>query len=99
MIGLPSGVWLACGRTDMRKEMDGLAMLAQQVLNEDPFSGAVFAFRGRRGGTVKLLWYDGQGMCLYTKRLQRGRFIWPQAKDGVVSLTPAQLPMLLDYPC
>jgi transposase len=51
MIALPSGVrvWLACGYTDMRKGMDGLAMLAQQVLEEDPFSGALFAFRGRRG--------------------------------------------------
>jgi transposase len=63
MISLPPGarVWLACGRTDMRKGIDGLAMLAQQVLAEDPFGGALFAFRGKRGGLVKLLWYDGQG--------------------------------------
>ena len=74
MISLPSGarVWLACGRTDMRKGMDGLAMLAQQVLTEDPFGGALFAFRGKRGGLVKLLWYDGQGMCLFSKRLETG---------------------------
>src|SRR5208282_375433 len=75
-------VWLACGRTDMRKGMDGLAMLAQQVLNDDPFGGAVFAFRGRRGGIVKLLWYDGQGLCLYTKRLERGHFVWPVTDTG-----------------
>ena len=70
-LGPPAGVrvWLACGRTDMRKGMDGLAMLAQQVLKQDPFDGAIFAFRGRRGGIVKLLWYDGQGMCLYTNHL------------------------------
>ena len=76
MISLPSGVrvWLACGTTDMRKGMDGLAMLIQQVLAEDPFSGALFAFRGKRGGLVKLLWYDGQGMCLFSKRLEKGRF-------------------------
>jgi transposase len=62
-MSVPSGarVWLACGHTDMRKGMDGLAMLAQQVLEENPFSGALFAFRGKRGGLVKLLWYDGQG--------------------------------------
>jgi transposase len=54
----------------MRKGMDGLGMLAQQVLNEDPFGGALFAFRGRRGGLVKLLWNDGQGMCLFSKRLE-----------------------------
>ena len=73
MISLPSGVrvWLACGSTDMRKGMDGLAMLAQQVLEADPFSGALFAFRGKRGGLIKLLWYDGQGLCLFSKRWRR----------------------------
>jgi transposase len=89
-------VFLACGRTDMRKGMDGLAMLAQQVLRQDPFSGALFAFRGRRGGLVKLLWYDGQGMCLFSKRLERGHFVWPMSETGSVSLTPAQLSMLLE---
>jgi transposase len=105
MIGPPPGVrvWLACGRTDMRKGMDGLAMLAQQVLEEDPFGGALFAFRGRRGGrtstrvrVVKLLWYDGQGLCLFSKRLERGHFVWPMTDTGRVSLTPAQLSMLLE---
>ncbi len=69
MMGPPPGVrvWLACGRTDMRKGMDGLAMLAQQVLNEDPFGGALFAFRGKRGGLVKLLWHDGQGLLGLTR--------------------------------
>src|ERR1700680_2883499 len=89
-------VWLACGRTDMRKGLDGLAMMAQQVLNENPFDGALFAFRGRRGGLVKLLWYDGQGMCLFSKRLERGHFVWPMTEAGRVSLTPAQLSMLLE---
>jgi transposase len=94
----PAGmrVWLACGRTDIRKGIDGLAMLAQQVLNENPFDGALFAFRGRRGGMVKLLWYDGQGMCLFSKRLERGHFVWPVTETGRVSLTPAQLSMLLE---
>ena len=91
MIATPPGtrVWLACGRTDMRKGMDGLAMLAKQVLNQDPFGGALFAFRGRRGGrastrarVVKLLWYDGQGMCLFAKRLDSGHFVWPESKTG-----------------
>ena len=98
MISLPSGVrvWLACGHTDMRKGMDGLAMLAQQVLEESPFSGALFAFRGRRGGLIKLLWYDGQGMCLFSKRLERGHFVWPTTNTGRVSLSPAQVSMLLE---
>ncbi len=63
----------------------------EQVLNDDPFGGALFAFCGRRGGIVKLLWYDGQSMCLYTKRLERGHFVWPLTQTGRVSLTPAQL--------
>lgn len=98
MIAPSSGtrVWLACGYTDMRKGMDGLAMLAQQGLSEDPFSGALFAFRGKRGGLVKLLWYDGQGMCLFSKRLEQGHFVWPVTGTGRVSLTPAQLSMLLE---
>ena len=89
-------VWLACGRTDMRKGLDGLAMRAQQVLKENPFDSALFAFRGRRGGLVKLLWYDGQGLCLFTKRLDRGHFVWPVTETGRVSLTAAQLSMLLE---
>jgi transposase len=80
----------------MRKGMDGLAVLAQQALNEDPFSGALFAFRGKRGGLVKLLWFDGQGMCLFSKRLLRAHFVWPVTGTGRVSLTPAQLSMLLE---
>ena len=98
MIGLPSGtrIWLAAGRTDMRRGFDGLAALAQSALEQEPFSGHVFVFRGRRGDIIKLLWWDGQGMCLFAKRLEKGRFIWPQAQSGSVSLTPAQLSMLLE---
>lgn len=98
MIGLPSGtrVWLAAGVTDMRKGFDGLAAQVQQALAEDPFSGHVFVFRGRRGDLVKLLWWSGDGLCLLTKRLERGRFVWPQATTGSVHLTQAQLSMLLE---
>ncbi|MEP6610019.1 MAG: IS66 family insertion sequence element accessory protein TnpB [Burkholderiaceae bacterium] len=98
MIGLPVGtrVWLAAGVTDMRKGMDGLAALAQTSLNENPFAGHVFVFRGKRGDLVKLLWWSGDGMNLYAKRLERGRFIWPQATSGSVHLTAAQLSMLLE---
>jgi transposase len=103
MIG-PSGnvrVYLACGPTDMRKGFDGLAAAAQEHLRQDPCSGAVFAFRGKRGDRVKLLWWDGQGFCLFYKRLERGRFPWPQtdsngSAEGTVRLTPAQLSMLLE---
>lgn len=98
MIALPAGarVWLAAGITDMRKGFDGLAGLVQTQLTEDAFSGQLFVFRGRRGDLVKILWWDGDGLCLYAKRLERGRFVWPQATSGAVSLSAAQLAMLLE---
>ncbi len=89
-------VWLATGVTDMRRGFNTLAAQAQQVLEEDPYSGHIFVFRGRRGDLLKIIWWDGQGACLFSKRLERGRFVWPAAKDGKVSLSPSQLSMLLE---
>jgi transposase len=98
MIGLPAGtrIYLACGHTDMRRGFDGLALMVQEVLERDPFSGALFAFRGKRGDLIKILWWDTQGLCLFSKRLEKGRFVWPMAATGAVSLTAAQLSMLLE---
>jgi transposase len=98
MILVPSGarVWLAAGRTDMRRGMNTLALQVQETLRRDPHSGHVFAFRGRRGDLIKILWADDQGMCLFSKRLERGRFIWPTPADGVVTISPAQLGYLLE---
>ena len=98
MIPVPSGVrvWLATGHTDMRKGFAGLALQVQEVLRRDPHGGHLFVFRGRRGDIIKLLWWDGQGLCLLSKRLEKGRFVWPQADGGKVSLSPAQLSMLLE---
>lgn len=98
MITLAGGthIWLAAGVTDMRKGFDGLAALVQGTLAENPFSGHVFVFRGRVGDRVKVLWWDGSGLCLFAKRLERGRFVWPQARSGVVHLSAAQLSMLLE---
>jgi transposase len=80
----------------MRRGMAGLAMQVQQVLAQNPFDGAVFAFRGRSGGLIKLLWHDGIGLCLLTKRLERGHFIWPMTSTGAISLTTSQLATLLE---
>jgi transposase len=80
----------------MRKGFDGLAAVVQTALVANPFCGHVFVFRGRRGDILKVLWFDGQGLMLLAKRLERGRFIWPQATSGSVSLTSAQLSMLLE---
>ena len=98
MISLPGGthIWLAAGITDMRRGFDGLATIVQEKLAADPFSGHVFIFRGRRGDLIKLLWWDSDGYCLFAKRLERGRFIWPQATEGAIHLTGAQLSMLLE---
>lgn len=98
MIGLPAGtrVWLVAGHTDMRKGFDGLAAIVQTTLASNPFCGHVFAFRGRRGDILKVLWFDGQGLLLLAKRLERGRFVWPQADSGSVALSSAQLSMLLE---
>lgn len=98
MIAPPAGtrIWIAAGVTDMRRGFDGLAALVQTKLEADPFSGQIFVFRGRRGDRVKLLWWDGDGLCLLAKRLEAGKFVWPQATHGTVSLSAAQLSMLLE---
>ena len=98
MIPVPSGagVYGAGGPTDMRKGFDGLSTLVQETLKKDPFRGHLFVFRGRSGNLVKVLWWDGQGFCLFAKRLNKGRFVWPMVKDGAITLTPAQLAMLLE---
>ena len=78
MISLPSDtrIWLVAGVTDMRKSFNGLGEQVQHVLDENPFSGHLFIFRGRRGDTIKILWADADGLCLFTKRLEEGQFIW-----------------------
>jgi transposase len=98
MIGPPAGtrIWIAAGVTDLRRGFTGLSGMVQTALQENPFSGHVFVFRGRRGHLIKLLWWDGDGLCLFAKRLERGKFIWPQVTSGTVALTPAQLSMLLE---
>src|SRR5215472_746945 len=98
MISLPSHtkIWIAAGVTDLRRGFTGLSALVQTKLEQNPLSGQVFIFRGRRGDLVKLIWFDGDGLCLLAKRLERGRFVWPQATEGSVSLTRAQLSMLLE---
>jgi transposase len=98
MIGLPAGtrIWLAAGITDMRAGMNGLAAKVESALTENPYSGHVFVSRGRRGDMIKVLWWTGDGLCLLAKRLEKGRFVWPQANSGSVALSQAQLSMLLE---
>lgn len=104
MIPVPAGVrvWLAAGHTDMRRGFPGLALLVQERLKADPHAGHLFVFRGKRGDLIKVIWYDGQGACLFSKRLEKGRFIWPvpttktDAFDASVTISPAQFGYLLE---
>jgi len=79
MIPVPvsTKVWLAAGVTDMRKGYASLAAQAEKVRKLDPFAGHMFVFRGRRGDLIKVIWWDGQGACLFSKRLECGKFVWP----------------------
>jgi transposase len=98
MIPVPSHVrvWLAVGRTDMRRGMNGLALQVQESLKRDPHAGDLYVFRGRGGDLIKIIWHDGLGMSLYAKRLEKGRFIWPSPADGVVTISAAQLAYMLE---
>lgn len=99
MMMIPSGVkvHLAVGYTDMRKGLDGLAMLVQDTLKLEPFSGHLFVFRGRNARKIKILFWDGTGLCLFTKRLSDYRFFWPiRHEKSSIKLTAGQLRMLID---
>jgi transposase len=98
MISLAPGtkVFLACRPVDLRNGFDGLAAKVQQMIGADPFSGQLFLFRGKRGDYLKALYWDGTGLCLFAKRLEKGRFVWPPIVDGAVTLTPAQLALLIE---
>lgn len=98
MIG-PSGsirVLVATKPVDFRKGAEGLAALVREAMQADPFSGAVYVFRAKRADRVKLLFWDGTGVCLFAKRLEDGEFRWPRVQDGVMRLSAAQLQALLE---
>ena len=94
MIPVPSGVrvWLAVGRTDMRRGMNGLALQVQEALGRDPHAGDLYVFRGAKGDLIKIIWHDGIGMSLYAKRLERGRFVWRRRPTARWRSQPRSLP-------
>ena len=94
-LGPATKIYIAVEGVDMRKGFDGLYGLVRDRLGHDPLSGHLFCFRGRRGNLLKVIWHDGQGACLFSKRLERGRFLWPSPADGVVTISSAQLGYLL----
>ena len=96
MIPANTRIWIVAGLTDLRRGFVGLSAMVQTALEQNPFNGHVFVFRGKRGDLIKLLWFDGDGLCLFAKRLERGRFVWPKVDQGRIALTRAQLAMLLE---
>lgn len=102
MIGPPisaSGttqIFVATKPIDFRKQADTLAALVQESLGSDPFSGSIYVFRAKRADRVKILWWDGTGICLLSKRLECGQFRWPRIEDGVMRLSAAQLSALVE---
>lgn len=98
MIALAPGtrVYLATKPVSMRYGFDGLAALVGPVFKADPYSGHLFVFRSKSAGYFKALYWDGSGLCLFAKRLERGRFVWPPLVDGGVIISPAQLALLIE---
>jgi transposase len=89
-------VLVATKPVDFRKGMDGLAALVKEQLKADPFSGVIFCFRAKRADKVKLIFWDGTGLCLFAKRLEGCTFRWPRVEDGVMRLSAAQLAALIE---
>ncbi len=101
MIG-PTGavrVMVATKPVDFRKGVDGLAALVRETMATDPFDGAIYVFRAKRADRIKLVFWDGTGVCLFAKRLEDGEFRWPKIADGVMRLSAAQFSALFDCAC
>jgi transposase len=96
MIPANTHIWIVAGVTDMRRGFTGLSATVQTALDKNPLAGDVYIFRGRRGDLIKILWHDGDGLCLLAKKLDRGKFTWLKTESGTVSLTRAQLSMLCE---
>jgi transposase len=98
MIGLSGTVrvLVATRPVDFRKGAEGLAALVRETMQADPFSGAIYVFRAKRADRVKLIYWDGTGVCLFAKRLEDGKFRWPSVNDAVMRLSAAELSALLE---
>lgn len=98
MLSLPPSVriFLCVQPTDMRRSFDGLAMMTEQVLRQDPFSGHLFVFRNRRGDRIKLLYWDRDGHAIWYKRLEKGVFRFPEHCDDGAEVAASTLTMLLE---
>lgn len=89
-------IYIACGYTDLRRGIDGLASLVEKQFYLDPFSNTLFLFCGRRRDRIKALYWEGDGFVLLYKRLERGEYQWPKSADEVRKLTPQQYRWLME---
>jgi transposase len=89
-------IYIACGYTDLRKSIDGLAMLVQKSFELDPFSNSLFLFCGKRNDRIKALYWEGDGFVLLYKRLERGRFQWPRTKEQIRQVSSQQFRWLME---
>lgn len=89
-------IYVATRPVDFRKGIDGLALAVQEMMGLDPFCGAAFVFRAKRADRIKVLIWDQTGMVLVHKRLEGGKFVWPQVRDGVMRMSPAQFAALFE---
>ena len=89
-------ILVATQPVDFRRGMDSLAVLVSETLRDNPFSGSFFVFRSKRADRIKILAWDGTGLCLYSKRLENRGFTWPPIRDGSITLSPSQLALLID---
>lgn len=98
MIQVASGtrVYLACAPLGMRLGVPGLCAAVARILNSDPFSGSLFIFRSKKGNYLKIVYFDGSAVCLFAKKMERHRFIWPRTVDAQLSLSPAQMSLLIE---
>jgi len=87
---------VATRAVDFRKGAEGLAALVREAMGADPFSGTVYVFRAKRADRLKLIYWDGTGVCLFAKRLENGKFCWPNVADGVIRLSAAQASALVE---
>lgn len=90
-----TGVYIAVGATDMRKSINGLSLLVEEQFELDLFTGSLFAFCNRKRDIVKILYWDGNGFCIWMKRLEEDTFRWPESEQEVMTITPAALSWLL----
>lgn len=96
-IGHDSKIYLCTGYTDMRKGINGLSILSQSIVLDQYDKSILFVFRGKKADRIKILWWDGQGFCLYYKCLDSGKFVWPKLDEQQsVGITKAQLAMLIE---